>query len=325
MVAAGPTMRNLIFGTIVLSALAYGGAKFYLHNEVSNAMDNAVLMATPFAKVDYDGVSSTLSGELTVDGLVVRVQGYRDEITIDRIGIDTPSFLSLLELSDFMSLQSSGIPDELGFLVEGLRIPVDADYYKDLYDFMLAARQVDDASDPAVECTGRYGFSPKTLAALGYKEQVLSMTMGVRDDGSRYSFDLDISMDDMWDVEASVSLAGNMMAELSRGMMYQPRLRDLRIAYMDRSLNERVAKYCEERGLSPVEVLRAQLDSFKYVGESNGIVFDEYLIEPYKEFLAGKSTLVVTARPSEPIAFSQIDLYKPSDVPALLNLSAMAQ
>ena len=39
----------------------------------------------------------------------------------------------------------------------------------------------------------------------------------------------------------------------------------------------------------------------------------------------GKSTLVITAQPTNPIAFSQIDLYSPSDVPALLNLAAVAR
>ena len=56
-------------------------------------------------------------------------------------------------------------------------------------------------------------------------------------------------------------------------------------------------------------------------GLENGIEFDEYVVEPYKEFLAGKSTFVLTAKPNQPINLSQIDLYKPSDVPALLNLS----
>ena len=66
------------------------------------------------------------------------------------------------------------------------------------------------------------------------------------------------------------------------------------------------------------------MDTFKFYGESNGIVFDEYMLEPYAEFLAGKSRIEITAKPNEPIALSQIDLYKASDVPALLNLEAKA-
>ncbi len=40
--------------------------------------------------------------------------------------------------------------------------------------------------------------------------------------------------------------------------------------------------------------------------------------------LNGKSKLAVTAQPSEPVPINQIILYAPSDVPALLDLSAEA-
>jgi hypothetical protein len=46
---------------------------------------------------------------------------------------------------------------------------------------------------------------------------------------------------------------------------------------------------------------------------------------PYQKFLAGGSKFILTAEPNEPINLSQIDLYKPEDVPALLNLSAQVQ
>lgn len=310
---------------IVLGTLGYGGAKLYMHHKVGSAMDNAVIMMSPYAKVEYEGVSSTLSGELTVDGVLVRMAGFRDELYIDRIGIDTPSFLTLLKLSDFMTMKSDGMPDYLGFFFEGMRVPVNADYYQDLYDFMIDMRGVDDADQAAAECTGKYGFSPKALAALGYQDQVFSMSMFLRDDENKYSMDAEIGMENMWDMSANIALAGDMTAELSKGVMYRPRLRDMRIEFTDRSLRDRVVKYCGQRGLSPQEVRKAQVEAFKFVGEENGIEFDQYMLEPYLEFLEGKSTLVVTARPSEPVAFSQIDLYKPSDVPALLNLAAVAR
>jgi hypothetical protein len=318
-------MKNFVIWVILMGAVGYGGAKLYLHNEVSNAMDLAVIMMSPYADVEYDGVGSTLSGELTVDGMRIRVDGFRDDIYIERIGIDTPSFFSLLELSDLAKMQSDNMPEYFGFLIEGLRIPAHADYYEELYAFALEARGIADASSPAIECTGKYGFSPKALTALGYQDQIMSMSMIVRDDESRFSLDMKISMDDMWDMDASVSLAGNIMTELAKGAMYRPKLRDMRVEFTDRSLNQRVTKYCEQRGLTAAETLRAQIDSFKFVGESNGIEFDQYMLDPYKEFLLGKSTLIVTARPSNPVAFSQIDLYKPSDVPALLNLAAVAR
>ncbi len=318
-------MKNFIIWAILIGALGYGGAKFYLHSEVTDAMDMVVLMASPYANVEYDGVGSTLSGELTVDGVKIRVDGYADDLTIDRIGIDTPSFLSLIALSDLSSKGPDAMPEQIGFLIEGLRIPANADYYDDLYEFSLAARDAENPDSAAAECTGKYGFSPAALSALGYDDQVMSMYMSISDEETRFSFDMQISMEDMWDMDANVSLAGNMVAELMKGPASQPRLRSMNIEFTDRSLNERMTKYCKQRGLSAAETIRAQIDSFEFVGETYGIEFDQYMIDPFKEFVLGKSTLVITAHPSSPVAFSQIDLYKPSDVPALLNLAAIAR
>jgi hypothetical protein len=318
-------MKNFIIWAILIGLLGYGGAKLYMHNEVSKTMDMVVLQMSPFANVEYQGVASTLSGELTVEGVRVQVDGYSDAMYIDRIGIDTPSFLSLISLSDLSSKGPDAMPEYIGFLVEGMRIPSDADYFQDLYEFSLAARNAENVESVAVECTGKYGFSPTALSALGYQDQVMSMTMTLRDQETQYAIDVDISVEDMYDIDASVNLEGNMIAEMSKGMGYQPRLRSMHLEFTDRSLNDRVAKYCERRGLSAADVMRAQIDSFRQVGEIYGIEFDQYIIDPYKEFLLGKSTLVVTAKPTNPVAFSQIDLYSPSDVPALLNLAAVAR
>ena len=284
-----------------------------------------VLMTAPYGDLEYDGVRSTLTGELTVEGVRVRIDGYTDDLYIDRVGIDTPSFLSLIALSDLTSKGPDAMPEYIGFLVEGMRIPVDADYFADLYEFSLAIREAEVTQEASEQCTGKYGFSPATLAALGYEEQVFDMYMTLRDEKTQYSIEMDMSMESMWDVDIDIAFAGNMMTEFMQGMAYQPRLRDMHIEFTDRSLNQRVAKYCGELGLDAADTLRAQVDSFKFVGESNGIEFDQYIIDPYKEFVLGKPTLVVTAKPNNPVAFSQIDLYKPSDVPALLNLSAVAR
>ena len=318
-------MKNFFIWAILVGAIGYGGAKFYLHSEVSDAMDMAVLMMSPYANVEYDGVGSTLSGELTVDGVRIRIDGYTDDLTIDRIGIDTPSFLSLISLSNLSSKGPDAMPEQIGFLVEGMRIPANADYYDDFYKFSLVAQDAENPDSAAVECTGRYGFSPAALSALGYEDQVMSMYMSIRDEESRFSFDMQISMDDMWDMDASVALAGNMVAEMMKGAATQPRLSSMHAEFTDRSLNGRVQKYCEQRGLTAAETMRAQIESFEFVGKIYGIEFDQYMIDPYKEFLMGKSTLIITAQPSNPVAFSQIDLYKPSDVPALLNLAAIAR
>ena len=317
-------MKKFLIVAIVVLTAAYFGSKWYLHDEVSDGMDMAVLMVSPYATVEYAGVDSTLTGELTIEGIRIRVDGFNDDLYIERVGIDTPSFLSLLELGDVARMQSDGMPEEIGFMIEGLRMPVKADYFESLYDFALEVRGVTGALDAAAECTGKYGFSPATLAELGYTEQVMSSAITIHNDSGRYSVDVRMTVDDMWDIEAEVVLAGDMMSDMRRGLAYRPRLSSMSVQMTDRSLNRRVSEHCSRRGLSEDEILQAQLEAFKFVGTENGIEFDEYVLDPYLEFLGGKTTLIVTARLNEPVAFSQIDLYKPSDVPALLNLEATA-
>lgn len=315
-------MKNLALFLLIVAAGGYFGSKWYLHNEVAKGMDMAILMMSPYANVNYAGVSSTLTGELTIEDVRVRVDGFNDEIRIERLGIDTPSFLSLVELGEVFRMRGEDMPEYFGFIVEGLHMPANADYYRKFYEFALAARGVDDAYSDAAECTGRYGFSPRALSDLGYAEQVISASMTIRDQRDRYSLDVDMAIEEMWAVEASMTLAGDMMSELSRGVAYRPRLQAVTVRMTDRSLNQRVSDYCVQRGLTRDETLQARLDSFSFLGEENGIEFDEYVLEPYREFIGGKSTIVFTARPNEPLALTQISLYKPSDVPALLNLEA---
>lgn len=318
-------MRNIIIGAIIVGTVGYGGSKFLLHHKVESAVDMAVLAMSPFVNVEYDGVSSTMSGELTIDGIRAQITGFNDDLYIDRLGIDTPSYFSLLNLADMaenIQAPDDVIPEYFGFIAEGVRMSVSADYFKKFHTEMVTKLQATDADAPAAACTGKYGFSPDALTRLGYSDQVVSVSAHFRRESANYSVSLRSSIEDMWDVNADLTLAGDMVTELSKGPRYRPKLSAMRIEYVDQSLNDRIAKYCGQLGLSDQEIIVAQLDKLEHFGKENGIEFDEYVIDPYTEFLGGKSTLIVTAKPSEPVSLSQIGLYKPSDVPALLDLSA---
>lgn len=320
-------MKKLIIAAVIVAAGAYFGTKWKLHRDVAASVDMVALMMSPYAVVQYDGVSSTLSGELTIDGIRARIKGFNDEIFIDRLGIDTPSFLSLMKLRDARNLAQSPadiLPKYFGIIAEGIRMPVNADYGREIHEQRISALGVDDANEPAIECTGRYGLSPAALTAMGYSEQVMSVSARFRQLGNRYAVELESNIEDRWDVDAELILVGDMMNEFAKGVRYRPRMGEMRIEYTDRSLQDRIVKYCKRRGLTDEEISAAQLAALKFFGQENGIVFDEYVIEPYKQFLAGKSKFIVTANPTEPVSLSQIKLYKPSDVPALLDLSAEA-
>ena len=320
-------MKNLIIWAVILGAAGYGGSKLLLHHKVGEGVDQAVMAVSPFVNIEYDGVSSTMSGELTIDGIEARIDGFNDPIYIDRLGIDTPSYFSLLSLADIrQNLQSPDdvIPEYFGLLIEGIHMRISSDYFKKAYAAIVDEISAEALKVDAARCTGKYGFSPDTLSNLGFTDQVVSMTAHFRRGDGEFSVEMTSSVEDMWAIEANLSLAGDMVSEMAKGPRFRPRMKNMRIAYEDQSLNARVEKFCGQLGLTREEIQAAQLEKLRYMGEVYGIEFDEYVIDPFIEFLGGKSTLVVTARPSEPISLSQISLYKPSDVPALLDLSAEA-
>lgn len=315
-------MKRLIVFVLLIGSCGYFGAKFYLHYRVSSGLDDALLMAAPFADIQYDGVSSTMSGELSINGIMVNMSEFRDPLYIDKLSIITPGFFFLLDLVELgQPGEDFEVPDTFGFAVDGVRASASADYVRKIFDLSQEQIEAADAEEVAAVCTGKYGFTPKTLQQLGYRDLVMSMRIAYRQDDRNLIVEVSAGVEDMYDIDMTVKLADRLTPEsLMRGN-YRPRMTEGRLEYRDLSLNERTAKLCARQGLSESEILLAQLDAFTASGLENGLEFDDYVIGPYKEFLAGKSTFVLTAKPNQPISLTQIDLYKPSDVPALLNLS----
>ena len=321
-------MKNLIVTVILVGTLGYFGAKFYLHYKVSSNLDTALAMIQPFADIQYEGVSSTMTGKLSIDGISARFGNFRDRLEIDSVSLITPGFWQLLTLGDMgeqMSGADASIPDSLGFSITGMRAAVSDDFMRAMSRAASEAAPKIDEDDTAANCVGKYGFSMRTLKRLGYKDIVMSMSMGYRQEGDKLLVDMWADLEDMYTMKIDLTLDGTMTPQsLARGT-YRPRMHDGRIEYEDHSLIERTRSLCRRQGLSDDDIIIAEMDAFQAAGMQSGIVFDEYVLIPYQKFLAGASKFILTAEPNKPVNMSQINLYKPTDVPALLNLSAEVQ
>lgn len=321
----GAGMKNLMVLVLIVGGCGYFGAKFYLHYRVSSGLDDALVMAAPIADIQYRGVSSTMSGKLSIVGITARMADFSDPLYIDKLSLITPGFFYLLKLDE---LGQSGtdfeLPDSLGFSVEGVRASSSADYVRRFFSMGLEQSGAVDAEEAAAVCAGKYGLAPETLQQLGYDDLVMGLRIAYRQDDHNLFVDASTDVEDMYEFDMTVKLADRLTPESLRRGNYKPRMVEGRFEFLDRSLNERTARLCARKGLSDGEIELAHIDALLASGLEIGIEFDDYVIGPYKEFLAGKSTFILTAKPSEPINLSQINLYKPSDVPALLNLSGEA-
>jgi hypothetical protein len=132
-----------------------------------------------------------------------------------------------------------------------------------------------------------------------------------------------VDVEDMYDVDVEVTLAGSAdPTAMVRGV--RPLLASGRLDYVDRSLNGRIMKYCAEQQVTPEEVLAVQLRDAHEIARQAGMELDELIIEPYTDFLLGKQRFRLLSQPPRPIDLTRLSLYKPSDVPHLLNLTAEA-
>lgn len=316
-------MRNALILACVLAVVGYFGSKFYLHDKVTRNLDKLIAAAQPMVDISYAGVSSTFSGELGIDGVTVQVPAFADPLHIDSVRVITPGYFQLLGLADFGSGDFE-LPESFGLAFRGLTMPVTADYLVAFAEARRAQLAVQTAADASPECVGKYGFSPAMLQQLGYSRIVVDASAGYRLEDQRFIVDFMTNVADMYDMTVTLTFEGVPTPQSMAMRAYQPRLVNGRLEYVDQSLEERVMKLCTQQDLTQEAVIAARRDAFQTVASSNGIVFDEFVLDPYVEFLHGKDRFVLTAQPAAPVNLLQIGLYKPSDVPALLNLSAEA-
>lgn len=316
-------MRQLIL-IVILVAAGYGCAKLYLHYKVGENVDNALLMMSPMADVSYAGVSSTMGGTLSIDDVEINVHGYSGPVTIEKLSLITPGFFHLLSLDELGPGKGGDLPESLAIGFTGLQTSVDSDLIDMMYKLGQQALGGGDDDDAGAVCTGRNGYSPQTLRRLGYSEINADLELGYRNEDGDIVLESTTVVEDMYTTYLEMTVQGAFSPQALAMGQFRPRLVDARLEYIDDSLDERTNKLCSASGLSADEILNAKLETFNTLGERNGIVFDDQIIEPYVEFLNGKSSFVLSANPIEPVNLSQIDLYKASDVPALLNITAVA-
>ena len=311
-------MRNLLIAVVVLGVGGYFGAKFYVQYKTAKDLDAVLAQARPQVDIRYENVVATMDGELRVEGVTLRVPQFDDELTIDSIGLHTPGFLFLLGF-DQTKLE---MPERLGVAVTGIRFDVDSAFMRELeQSSAVAARKIE--LTPADQCATSYGFTPAMLRDLGYHELVVDFRMSFERQGSQLAIAFGADVEDMYDIDVALTLDGVAdPTELARGA--RPLLVGGRVDYVDQSLNRRIIKYCTELDITPEDVLAAQLREAHDLARDSGMELDAMIIQPYTDFLLGKQRFTLIAQPTKPVDLTQLSLYKPSDVPNLLNLTAEA-
>ncbi len=310
-------MRTLLLAVVVIAA-GYFGSKLYIQHKVASDLDAVLTQIRPFAAVSYGSVTASMNGELAVDNVTIRLAKFDDPIKVKAVTLETPGFGFLLGFDD----DDFEMPERFGVELTGLRTPIDADFLRKI-DELARAERGGGRESPGDMCTSSAGVSsPAALRSVGYSEMVMNLRVAFRRNGNGLDLEVATHTEDMYDLDFAVKLAD--LADptaLARGA--QPRLIEARVDYVDRSLNARILKQCTEVHGVPVEqIVAAQLQELQTIARGYGMELNEPILAPYTEFILGKEHFTLTAKPNRPVDLTRLTLYKPSDVPNLLNLMA---
>jgi hypothetical protein len=311
-------MRNLLVAAAIIGVGGYFGAKFYVQHKTAEDLDALLAQARPFVDIEYEHVVATIRGELRAENLTIRLPQFDDELTVDSIGVVTPGFLFLLGF-DRRQLE---FPERLGVQIDGLRVSTDADFMRTL-DELRAAQVAAIELTPADQCASTYGLTPAAMKRFGYHEVVVDLDVTFRRAESHLVLQVGADVEDMYAFDVELTFDG--LADptaLARGV--KPLLVGGRLDYVDQSLNGRIVEHCKQQQVTHEDVLAAQLREVRALALNSGVELDAMLIEPYTDFLRGKRRFTLTSAPPKPVDLSRVSLYKPSDVPNLLNLTAEA-
>jgi hypothetical protein len=311
-------MRNLLVAVAVLGVGGYFGTKFYVQHKAAQDLDALLDQARPFVDIKYGHVVATIKGELRVENVTIHMPQFDDELTIDSVGVLTPGFMFLLGFDK----RNLAFPEYLGVELTGLHASADADFmraFDELYETQTEAIELTAAD----RCASTYGMTPAALKRLGYHEVVMDFNMSFRTAAGRLVMELGADIEDMYELDVGVTFEGlSDPTAMARGA--RPLLVGGRLDYVDRSLNARVLKHCTEQQVTREDVIAAQVREIKAVALERGVELDAMLLEPYTDFLHGKQRFTLTSAPPKPVDLTRVSLYKPSDVPNLLNLTAEA-
>lgn len=310
-------MKKLLSWLVIVAIGGILAVKTYLYFTITEQLDEAITLASPFARVTYADVSSTLKGEVSVRNIKVRPYAVDFQIAIDEIRITFPDLKSLLFVQ--RDLRNRKLPRQLRVDLEHLQMQVE-----ELKPHLTVADE--EAAgwmrSGALGCAALENSDIATLLQrLGYNRVDISFSSGYRWDpvAKQLKFDSDFLWHEM--TRSAMRVEFEKVATLSASSLTQPALRSISMEIEDRGYNGRFTNYCAQQDdISAGEFIDIHMALLKTALTDQGIKLGQELFEVYEYYLKSEGAVLISMFPDSTESLANIHLYKPSDLPRLLGL-----
>lgn len=104
-------LLSIVIAIVIVVILLGAGAVGYLWYSTKQEMDRIVTEAKPFAEISYGGIEISPAGSVGVSRLRIRPMVLDDSISIGAVRLNTPNFLTLLNVR--WQLSQNQLPESL--------------------------------------------------------------------------------------------------------------------------------------------------------------------------------------------------------------------
>lgn len=263
------------------------------------------LMSTlkPFAEVRYSYIYASPFGSAGIKGLEILPYGADDKFLINKVALQGKNLFSLLTIN--RALGRGQLPKAMHLVIEDVQIPLDSG--------LLQNRLGEPSLQLPFEftrCGEVVSLGATEFQALGYDTFHLDLGLVYNINELRPSMQLTIKLNHRamlaTTTEARLTLPQSMLS-LSDLVTLSPRLTDLNVTLTDRSLMERLNRFCSEKETMSVSAYRdEQVRYLQNFLQAQGIIFNPDLTALYKEFMTRGGQIKITASPQRDLPLREL-------------------
>lgn len=319
-------LKNLLISLVVVGLAGYGALKLYVFYRAKNdfqqilycmGMPRQPISAPPKSRFfDYDHITASIFGPIGIKGLKFRIPALDEEIDIGEIRFTY----------DYDGdLKTCPTPRHVNLSIQGLRMNVSL---FEKYNKLIAKRRerLGLGEVPVPELVSRLGYTrlyeeSTNLRSLGYDKLDVDMSFDLANDTKNKlattTFHENIKQ--LGDFTFSITVAD--LAKNIDSAVLGIKIKEAKMVYRDDSYISRLFKMFAAQNNMDVAAYRKQVvDNLATDFSSRQVKLGKDSVNNLKDFLRDPKQLILTMYPYEPVGIQSIKLYKPGDVPMLLNL-----
>jgi len=249
-------IRTLLIALVVLG-IVLAVLEGIMYFRVKQTLDDMALQMRPRAVLGYEGIHTSLTGSLAINGISIRPRGLPDPIHADQVRLEGLDPLYILS----GKMDRSNPPERLRFTLRSLRFPLEGANFRQLQRLMAEAA-TEQGITQAEGCSTGDMLDPALLKSMGVRELVADIGFGYRwnKESKTIAADLITELRGMQSMEAGLSLTNVTLPGDQQMPGTMPLLAGLNLELrVEPEFGRRYIETCAERRNLRADVFRQDL------------------------------------------------------------------